>query len=120
MYRENDGGNRSAQLTLDSLKLQTGGDGATPRAHEETRLYHVEVAEGEPEFESSSIPHRFTFRDVLQANLDGSGGKDHSMIVVKKGTKDTYLNYHTTDTKNKKLSRLIKENRKAKWYAHRV
>ncbi|HEX5565950.1 MAG TPA: amidase domain-containing protein [Streptomyces sp.] len=290
LYRENDGGNKGAQVTLGSPKVRADGGRITLEAVEETRLYYAEVPEDEPEFESFSLPHTFTFQDVggwklvedevhtapgapsaptqpdsgrpgdsadaggggspaqdsparterpsasaareaepmaasgmsqanrkkvvayankyvhrynpnyrrydqdctnfisqamraggwkykgsgwssrkdkdkwyygsntrttsftwaaaenwgvfardkskrtkalsnvwhlraadvLQANLDRRGGKDHSMIVVKKGKSDTYLNYHTVNTKNKKLSRLIKENPGATWYAHRV
>ncbi|MFM9369140.1 amidase domain-containing protein [Streptomyces sp. Da 82-17] len=290
MYRENDGGNKSARVVLGSPKVTAAGDRVTLEATEETRLYYAQVPKGEPAYESFSLPHTFTFTftftfrdeggwklvadeahtapgapsaptqtdaarpadpagreggggeapagtqrpaapaardvelmgmstakrkkvvsyankyvhsynsryrryeqdctnfvsqamraggwshkgsgfwdrkdsdkwyyggstrttsytwaaaenwgvfardksrrtkplsnvwylraaDVLQANLDGSGGKDHSMIVAKKGANETYLNYHTVNTKNKKLSRLIKENPGATWYAHRV
>ncbi|WP_158581347.1 amidase domain-containing protein [Actinomadura spongiicola] len=54
--------------------------------------------------------------DLLQADWDG-GGKDHTMIVVNwlKGG-ERLLNYHTRNTRHKKLSRLLAENRKATWY----
>lgn len=58
--------------------------------------------------------------DILQADLDGSGGKDHSMIVVAMGGGKIYLNYHSNNTWHKKLSELLADFRGAKWYAHQV
>lgn len=59
--------------------------------------------------------------DVVQAAWKKGARKDHTMIVVKTGkNSEKYLNYHSNDTKEKKLSRIKKENPNAKFYTHRT
>jgi hypothetical protein len=59
--------------------------------------------------------------DVVQAAWQKGGRKNHTMIVVKTGkNSEKYLNYHSNDTKEKKLSRIKKENPNAKFYTHRT
>ncbi|MDT0329218.1 amidase domain-containing protein [Nocardiopsis lambiniae] len=59
--------------------------------------------------------------DILQAAWRKNSAKDHSMIVVKTGSGgEKYLNYHSTDTKEEKLSRIRQRHPGATWYPHRT
>ncbi|MFF9397915.1 MULTISPECIES: amidase domain-containing protein [unclassified Streptomyces] len=60
--------------------------------------------------------------DVLQANWKPRNDNiiDHTMVVTKlyKGT--PYLTYHTGNTHNKSLRKLLADHPNAAWYAHRT
>ena len=58
--------------------------------------------------------------DVLQADWTRNDNIDHSMIVTKKYRGTPYLTYHTGDTHNKSLSKLLSDHPRAWWYAHRT
>ncbi|MFD5691853.1 amidase domain-containing protein [Streptomyces rubiginosohelvolus] len=58
--------------------------------------------------------------DVLQADFDRNGKIDHTMIVTKKYKGTPYLTYHTTDTHNKSLKKILSDYPRALWYAHRT
>ncbi|MEV4643202.1 amidase domain-containing protein [Actinoplanes sp. NPDC049548] len=47
--------------------------------------------------------------DVLQADWDANGTKDHTMIVTKVSKGEVYLSYHSNDELDKPLSRIIRE-----------
>ncbi|MBK3570002.1 amidase domain-containing protein [Streptomyces sp. MBT62] len=58
--------------------------------------------------------------DVLQADWTRNNNIDHSMIVTKRYQGTPYLTYHTGDTHNKSLSKLLSDHPRAWWYAHRT
>ncbi|MGX5181862.1 amidase domain-containing protein [Streptomyces avermitilis] len=58
--------------------------------------------------------------DVLQADWTRNNNIDHSMIVTKKYRGTPYLTYHTGDTHNKSLGKLLSDHPRAWWYAHRT
>lgn len=59
--------------------------------------------------------------DVVQAIWTGKGPKDHTMIVVQTGkNNEKYLNYHSVDTKEQKLSRLKAKFPDARFFTHRT
>ncbi|MFF1812554.1 amidase domain-containing protein [Streptomyces sp. NPDC058251] len=58
--------------------------------------------------------------DVLQADWTRNNNIDHSMIVTKKYQGTPYLTYHTGDTHNKSLRKLLSDHPRAWWYAHRT
>ncbi|MFD8304827.1 amidase domain-containing protein [Streptomyces sp. NPDC059690] len=58
--------------------------------------------------------------DVLQADWDRNNNIDHSMIVTKKYRGTPYLTYHTGDTHNKSLNKLLSDHPRTWWYAHRT
>ncbi|HEY8981308.1 MAG TPA: amidase domain-containing protein [Streptomyces sp.] len=58
--------------------------------------------------------------DVLQADWGRDNNIDHTMIVTKKYRGTPYLTYHTNDTHNKSLSKLISDHPRTWWYAHRT
>ncbi|MDC2958947.1 amidase domain-containing protein [Streptomyces gilvifuscus] len=58
--------------------------------------------------------------DVLQADWDRNNNIDHTMIVTKKYRGTPYLTYHTGDTHNKSLNKLLSDHPRTWWYAHRT
>jgi hypothetical protein len=58
--------------------------------------------------------------DVLQLDFNRDGTMDHSMLVTKTTSKDIYLTYHTTNTKNRSLRAILKKYPRAKYYAYRT
>ncbi|MFD0394131.1 amidase domain-containing protein [Streptomyces nogalater] len=58
--------------------------------------------------------------DVLQADWNRNGVIDHSMFVTKKYRGVPYLTYHTTDTHNKSLKKILSDAPRAFYYAHRT
>lgn len=58
--------------------------------------------------------------DVLQADWGRDKNIDHTMIVTKKYRGTPYLTYHTSDTHNKSLKKLLSDHPRAWWYAHRT
>ncbi|MGW1296575.1 amidase domain-containing protein [Streptomyces sp. NPDC002533] len=58
--------------------------------------------------------------DVLQVDFDRNGNINHTMIVTKKYKGTPYLTYHTTDTHNKSLKKILSDYPRALWYAHRT
>lgn len=58
--------------------------------------------------------------DVLQADWGRDNNIDHTMIVTKKHRGTPYLTYHTSDTHNKSLKKLLSDHPRAWWYAHRT
>ncbi|TQJ75443.1 amidase domain-containing protein [Streptomyces sp. SLBN-31] len=58
--------------------------------------------------------------DVLQADWDRNDNIDHTMIVTKKYQGTPYLTYHTGDTHNKSLNKLLSDHPRTWWYAHRT
>ena len=63
---------------------------------------------------------RLAKSDVLQADWTRNNNIDHSMIVTKKFQGTPYLTYHTGDTHNKSLSKLLSDHPHAQWFAHRT
>ncbi|MFB7209850.1 amidase domain-containing protein [Streptomyces sp. NPDC056255] len=64
--------------------------------------------------------YKLASSDVLQADWDRNGNINHSMIVTKKYNGVPYLTYHTTNTHNKSLKKLVADHGGAWWYAHRT
>lgn len=64
--------------------------------------------------------YKLVSSDVLQADWDRNGNINHSMIVTKKYNGVPYLTYHTTNTHNKSLKKLVADHGGAWWYAHRT
>ncbi|MFI6861927.1 amidase domain-containing protein [Streptomyces sp. NPDC050421] len=58
--------------------------------------------------------------DVLQADWDRNGNINHTMVVTKKYNGVPYLTYHTTNTHNKSLKKIVADHGGAWWYAHRT
>ncbi|MGA5438747.1 amidase domain-containing protein [Streptomyces griseoincarnatus] len=58
--------------------------------------------------------------DVLQADFNRNNNIDHTMIVTKKYRGTPYLTYHTSDTHNKSLKKILSDYPRAWWYAHRT
>ncbi|MGW1103239.1 amidase domain-containing protein [Streptomyces sp. NPDC002540] len=60
--------------------------------------------------------------DVLQANWKPRSDDiiDHTMVVTKVYNGTPYLTYHTTNTHNKSLGKLIADHPNTAWYAHRT
>ncbi|MEW1545190.1 amidase domain-containing protein [Streptomyces tsukubensis] len=59
--------------------------------------------------------------DVLQIDFDGNNKIiDHTMVVTKLYRGNIYLTYHTNDTHNKSLAKILAENPRANYYAHRT
>ncbi|MBT2529750.1 amidase domain-containing protein [Streptomyces sp. ISL-99] len=60
--------------------------------------------------------------DVLQANWKPRRDNiiDHTMVVTKKYRGTPYLTYHTGNTHNKSLRKLLADSPNAAWYAHRT
>ncbi|MFI1563863.1 amidase domain-containing protein [Streptomyces sp. NPDC020490] len=58
--------------------------------------------------------------DVLQADWNRNNVVDHSMIVTKRYRGTPYLTYHSGDTHNKSLSKLLSDHPRTWWYAHRT
>ncbi|MFF1710861.1 amidase domain-containing protein [Streptomyces sp. NPDC058268] len=58
--------------------------------------------------------------DVLQADWDRNNNINHTMIVTKKYRGTPYLTYHSSDTHNKSLKKLLSDHPRAWWYAHRT
>ncbi|MEU3216407.1 amidase domain-containing protein [Streptomyces sp. NPDC006971] len=58
--------------------------------------------------------------DVLQADWNRNNVIDHSMFVTKRYNGIPYLTYHTSDTHNKSLKKLLSDHPKTWWYAHRT
>ncbi|MGW5633293.1 amidase domain-containing protein [Streptomyces sp. NPDC003832] len=63
---------------------------------------------------------RLAHADVLQADFNRNDNIDHTMIVTKKFRGTPYLTYHTGDTHNKSLSKILSDYPRAWWYAHRT
>ncbi|WP_333764512.1 amidase domain-containing protein [Streptomyces sp. IBSBF 2390] len=58
--------------------------------------------------------------DVLQADWNRNNVVDHSMFVTKKYRGVPYLTYHTSDTHNKSVKKIISDHPHTWWYAHRT
>ncbi|WP_143662266.1 amidase domain-containing protein [Streptomyces sp. Amel2xC10] len=58
--------------------------------------------------------------DVLQADWGRDNTIDHTMIVTKKYRGTPYLTYHTSNTHDKSLKKLLSDHPRAWWYAHRT
>ncbi len=58
--------------------------------------------------------------DVLQLDFNRDGTMDHSMLVTKVTSKDIYLTYHSTNTKNRSLRAILKKYPRAYYYAYRT
>ncbi|GAU65762.1 hypothetical protein SSP35_02_01290 [Streptomyces sp. NBRC 110611] len=59
--------------------------------------------------------------DVLQADFNGDGSKDHTMLVTYRNSLGMpYLTYHSYDTKRKSMLSLAVMSPTAKWYAYRT
>lgn len=58
--------------------------------------------------------------DVLQADFDNNGGKDHTMIVSYHSGTQPYLTYHSVDTYRRSLSSLLTAYPHARWIPHRT
>lgn len=63
---------------------------------------------------------KLAYADVLQADWKRDNNIDHTMIVTKKYNGTPYLTYHTSDTHNKSLKKLLSDHPRAWWYAHRT
>ncbi|SCF77598.1 amidase domain-containing protein [Streptomyces sp. Ncost-T10-10d] len=64
--------------------------------------------------------YKLASSDVLQADWDRNGNINHTMVVTKKYNGVPYLTYHTTNTHNKSLKKLVADHGRAWWYAHRT
>jgi hypothetical protein len=58
--------------------------------------------------------------DILLADWDRNGNKNHAMIVTVRSSSMVYLTYHTFDTLNKPLSLILRDNPNAWYYAART
>ena len=66
---------------------------------------------------------KLALADVLQADWNRSSDNiDHSMIVTRKYRGTPYLTYHSGDTHNKSLTKLLSDHPSSRttWYAHRT
>ncbi|MGW7365591.1 amidase domain-containing protein [Streptomyces sp. NPDC054841] len=65
---------------------------------------------------------KLALADVLQANWKPRSDNviDHTMVVTKLYRGTPYLTYHTGNTHNKSLRKLLADHPNAAWYAHRT
>ncbi len=60
------------------------------------------------------------FADVLQMDFNRDGTMDHSMVVTKVTSRDVYLTYHSTNTKDRSLKSILRSYPRAWYYAYRT
>ncbi|MEU3600073.1 amidase domain-containing protein [Streptomyces sp. NPDC006798] len=59
--------------------------------------------------------------DVLQLDFQGNNKNiDHTMFVTKTNRGKIYMTYHTTNTHNKSLAKIVADYPRANYYAHRT
>ncbi|WP_128379214.1 amidase domain-containing protein [Streptomyces cavernae] len=58
--------------------------------------------------------------DVLQADFNRDNTIDHTMVVTKLYRGIPYLTYHTSNTHNKSLKKIVADYSGSWWYAHRT
>ncbi|MFD5702148.1 amidase domain-containing protein [Streptomyces lasiicapitis] len=64
--------------------------------------------------------YKLVSSDVLQADWDRNNNINHTMIVTKKFRGMPFLTYHTKDTHNMSMERIVDNHPRAWWYAHRT